>query len=102
MSLWWLFKASLNTFFHQDLGRNLLDREMRGVDEGDIFATEQTFHFTHLELTLGEAGVAAVGLAFMADGGKAIWIDGQAEQLVAVFFSDSGSCRRSMSSSVSG
>lgn len=59
---------------------------MRGVDEGDVFTAEQTLHFAHFELALGIAGIAAIGLALVADSGEAIRIDGQAEQLFAVFF----------------
>lgn len=35
-----LLEAALNAFFHQDLGRDFLDREMRGVDMGDVLAAQ--------------------------------------------------------------
>ena len=57
---------------------------MRGIDVCNILATEQIFHFAHFELTLGIAGVAAVGLALVADGREAVRVNGQAEQLVLV------------------
>ena len=50
----------------------------------DVFALEQAFNLTHFKLTLGKAGVAAIGLAFVANGGEPNRIDGQAEQLVLV------------------
>src|SRR5690606_8211742 len=79
-----LLEAALDAHFHQDLGGNLLHREMRGVEERDVLALEQLLHLAHLELALGEAGVAAVGLALVADGGEPVRVDGQAEQLLLV------------------
>ncbi len=50
----------------------------------DVFPAEQVFHFPYLELALGKACVAAVGLALVADGGEPVRVDGQAEQLVTM------------------
>ncbi len=59
---------------------------MRGVDVGNVLPAEQVLYLAHFELALGKAGVAAVGLALVADGREAVGVDGQAEQLVVVLF----------------
>ena len=59
---------------------------MRGIDVGNVLPAEQALYLAHFELALGKAGIAAVGLAFVADGGEAVWVDGQAEQLAVVLF----------------
>ena len=56
----------------------------------DVFALEQVFDFAHFEFALGKAGVAAVGLAFVADGGQPVRVDGQAEQFVFVLAQGGG------------
>ena len=63
---------------------------MRGVDEVDVLAAEQVFHLAHFEFALGETGVAAVGLAFVADGSQAVRVDGETEQLVLVLLECTG------------
>lgn len=55
---------------------------MRGIDVRNILAAEQIFHLAHFKFALGVARIAAVGLAFVADGGEAVRVDGQAEQFV--------------------
>src|SRR5690606_1437079 len=79
-----LLKTSLDALFHEDLGGNFLDGEMRRVDVGNVFAAEQVFHFADFELALGEAGITAVGFALVANRGQAIRIDGEAEQLLPI------------------
>jgi hypothetical protein len=51
-----LLEASLDTFFHQHLRRDLFHRKMCGIDVRNIFAAEQVFHFAHFEFALGVAG----------------------------------------------
>ena len=79
-----LLEPAFHAHFDENLGGDFLHRKMRGIDVRDVFAAEQVFHLAHLELALGVAGVAAVGLALVADGGQAVGVDGQAEQLVLV------------------
>ena len=50
----------------------------------DVLSAEQALHLAHFELALGEARIAAVGFALVADGGEAVRVDGQAKQLVMV------------------
>ena len=57
---------------------------MRGIDIGNVLAAEQVLHLAHLKFALGVARIAAVGLALIADRGKAVRVDGQAEQFVLV------------------
>jgi len=97
-----LFKAAFDAFLHQNFRRDLFHREMRGIDVRNVLSTEQIFHFAHFEFALGIAGVAAVGLALVADGRQAVRVDGQPEQLVRMRAQAVGSVRCSMSSSVSG
>ena len=68
----------------------------------NVFTLEQTLNLTHFKLALGVAGILAIGFALVANGGQAVRVDGQAEQLVFVFTQAAGSLRLSMSSSVSG
>ena len=47
--------------------RQFLDREHRGVHEGDALGLEHALDPVHLEVALSQGGVVAVGAAFAAD-----------------------------------
>ena len=69
-------EASLDAFLDENLGGDLFYREMRGIDVGDVFLAEQVLHLAHFELALGEAGIAAVGFAFVANRRQPVGVDG--------------------------
>ena len=76
--------------FLQDCRRNFLDRLGRGVQPADAFAAHHLFSFGNLETAVGQRGVIAGGAAFFANLMQALGLDGQAEQLGAMFFQRAG------------
>ena len=74
-----LFEAELR---HDGRG-NFLDRLRRRIEPADAFAGHQAFGVGDFLTAVLDAGVAAVRTALVANFGKALGLDGEAEELFA-------------------
>lgn len=83
-------QSALDSRLRQYPRRYLFDGKMCGVDIRNAFLVEQGFGRTNLNLALLNGGIAAVGLALVANGAEPLRVDGQSEQLAFVLLEGGG------------